>query len=87
MVWDRAMTITLGKPDVDGLGNVVHVLREWQDDEMPLQLHPGGPGLALGGRRRGDGRSSQDLEPRRADPRHRDVGRSRTVATGDRATS
>ncbi|MFE6237039.1 GNAT family N-acetyltransferase [Cellulosimicrobium sp. NPDC057862] len=31
-------------PDVDGLGEVVDVLRAWQDDAAPLQLHPGDVG-------------------------------------------
>ncbi|GAA3424248.1 hypothetical protein GCM10018953_14310 [Streptosporangium nondiastaticum] len=36
-----AMTIVLGEPEVDGLGEVVDVLREWQHDGAPIQLHPG----------------------------------------------
>lgn len=35
------MTIELGTPDVDGLSEVVDVLREWQEDDAPFQLHPG----------------------------------------------
>jgi ribosomal protein S18 acetylase RimI-like enzyme len=35
------MAIVLGEPGVDGLDEVVAVLREWQYDEAPLQLHPG----------------------------------------------
>jgi ribosomal protein S18 acetylase RimI-like enzyme len=35
------MAIVLGKPGVDGLGEVVGVLREWQYDGAPMQLHPG----------------------------------------------
>lgn len=35
------MTIVLGEPEVDELADVVGVLREWQDDAAPLQLHPG----------------------------------------------
>jgi ribosomal protein S18 acetylase RimI-like enzyme len=35
------MTIVLGKPGVDGLGEAVGVLREWQYDGAPMQLHPG----------------------------------------------
>lgn len=35
------MTIVLGTPDVDGLSEAVRVLREWQHDEAPTQLHPG----------------------------------------------
>ena len=33
--------IELSTPDVGGLGDVVRVLREWQDDAAPMQLHPG----------------------------------------------
>jgi ribosomal protein S18 acetylase RimI-like enzyme len=44
MVCDRVMTIVLGKPDVDGLSDVVEVLREWQYEGAPLQLHPGDVG-------------------------------------------
>ena len=44
MVWDRCMAIVLGKPGVDGLGEAVGVLREWQYDGAPMQLHPGGLG-------------------------------------------
>ncbi|MFC9861131.1 MULTISPECIES: GNAT family N-acetyltransferase [unclassified Streptomyces] len=35
------MAIVLGKPGLDGLNEVVGVLREWQDDGAPMQLHPG----------------------------------------------
>ncbi|MGW8397630.1 GNAT family N-acetyltransferase [Streptomyces lydicus] len=35
------MAIALGKPDVDGLHEAVGVLREWQYDGAPMQLHPG----------------------------------------------
>ena len=35
------MAISSGRADVDGLGEVVGVLREWQHDDAPLQLHPG----------------------------------------------
>ncbi|GGW76532.1 GNAT family N-acetyltransferase [Streptomyces caelestis] len=35
------MTIVLGEPGVDGLGEAVGVLREWQYDGAPMQLHPG----------------------------------------------
>ncbi len=35
------MTIVLGEPGVDELGEVVGVLREWQHDGAPMQLHPG----------------------------------------------
>ncbi|MER6978782.1 GNAT family N-acetyltransferase [Streptomyces carpinensis] len=35
------MAIVSGKPGVDGLGEAVGVLREWQYDGAPMQLHPG----------------------------------------------
>ncbi|RMI44970.1 N-acetyltransferase [Actinomadura harenae] len=35
------MAIVLGKPGVDGLSKAVDVLREWQHDGAPWQLHPG----------------------------------------------
>lgn len=35
------MAMVLGRPGVDGLGRAVHVLREWQYDGAPMQLHPG----------------------------------------------
>jgi ribosomal protein S18 acetylase RimI-like enzyme len=35
------MAIVLVKPDVDGLSESVNVLREWQYDGAPFQLHPG----------------------------------------------
>jgi ribosomal protein S18 acetylase RimI-like enzyme len=35
------MAMVLGTPDVDGLREAVDVLREWQHDEAPMQLHPG----------------------------------------------
>ncbi|MCP3804651.1 GNAT family N-acetyltransferase [Allokutzneria sp. A3M-2-11 16] len=35
------MTIVLGTPGVDELGDAVAALREWQDDGAPMQLHPG----------------------------------------------
>ncbi|MDT0441157.1 GNAT family N-acetyltransferase [Streptomyces johnsoniae] len=35
------MTIALGRPGVDGLGESVGALREWQYDGAPMQLHPG----------------------------------------------
>ncbi|MFC9684225.1 GNAT family N-acetyltransferase [Streptomyces sp. NPDC056948] len=35
------MAIVLGEPGVDGLSEAVRVLREWQDDGAPMQLHPG----------------------------------------------
>ncbi|MFF2270201.1 GNAT family N-acetyltransferase [Cellulosimicrobium cellulans] len=36
--------IETSTPDVDRLGAVVDVLRAWQDDAAPLQLHPGDVG-------------------------------------------
>lgn len=41
MVWDRAMATVLGTPGVDGLSEALGVLRGWQDDGAPMQLHPG----------------------------------------------
>lgn len=41
MVCDRGMTIVLGRPGTEGLGEAVGVLREWQDDGASWQLHPG----------------------------------------------
>jgi ribosomal protein S18 acetylase RimI-like enzyme len=38
------MTIALRRPGVDGLREVVSVLREWQYDGAPMQLHPGDVG-------------------------------------------
>ncbi|MGA6162005.1 GNAT family N-acetyltransferase [Amycolatopsis magusensis] len=38
------MAIELGEPGVDGLDGVVGVLREWQYDGAPMQLHPGDVG-------------------------------------------
>ncbi|MFJ3742810.1 GNAT family N-acetyltransferase [Streptomyces albidoflavus] len=35
------MTIALGTPTVDGVREAMAALREWQDDEAPMQLHPG----------------------------------------------
>ncbi|MER7111358.1 GNAT family N-acetyltransferase [Streptomyces sp. NPDC000229] len=35
------MAIVLGEPGTDGLGKAVGVLREWQYDGAPMQLHPG----------------------------------------------
>ncbi|MEE4417862.1 GNAT family N-acetyltransferase [Streptomyces bugieae] len=35
------MAIVLRKPGVDGLSEAVDVLREWQYDGAPMQLHPG----------------------------------------------
>lgn len=41
VVCDRDVTTVLGKPEVDGLGEAVGVLREWQYEGAPMQLHPG----------------------------------------------
>jgi ribosomal protein S18 acetylase RimI-like enzyme len=38
------MGILLGRPDVDGLIQVVSVLRDWQYEGAPMQLHPGDVG-------------------------------------------
>jgi ribosomal protein S18 acetylase RimI-like enzyme len=38
------MAMMLGEPGVDGLSEVVGVLREWQYDGAPMQLHPGDVG-------------------------------------------
>ncbi|WP_431914750.1 GNAT family N-acetyltransferase [Nonomuraea jabiensis] len=38
------MAIVLGEPGVGGLSEVVGVLREWQYDGAPMQLHPGDVG-------------------------------------------
>jgi ribosomal protein S18 acetylase RimI-like enzyme len=35
------MAIVLARPGVDGLSEAVGVLREWQYDGAPMQLHPG----------------------------------------------
>jgi GNAT superfamily N-acetyltransferase len=35
------MAIEMAGPGTDGLGEVVRVLREWQYDEVAVQLHPG----------------------------------------------
>lgn len=35
------MAIELDEPGVDGLGEAVSVLRQWQYDGAPMQLHPG----------------------------------------------
>jgi ribosomal protein S18 acetylase RimI-like enzyme len=40
-VFDQKVPIVLRKPGVDGLGEAVRVLREWQYDGAPMQLHPG----------------------------------------------
>lgn len=44
MVCDRGMAIEMGRPGVDGLADVVRVLREWQYDRGLMQLHPGDVG-------------------------------------------
>lgn len=41
VVFNRDMTIALGRPGVDGLSEAAGALREWQSDEAPMQLHPG----------------------------------------------
>ncbi|TDD19362.1 GNAT family N-acetyltransferase [Nonomuraea diastatica] len=38
------MAIDMGWPGVDGLGDVVRVLGEWQHDGGPVQVHPGDVG-------------------------------------------
>jgi GNAT superfamily N-acetyltransferase len=38
------MAIVLNEPGVDGLSEAVRVLREWQHDGAPMQLHPGDVG-------------------------------------------
>jgi ribosomal protein S18 acetylase RimI-like enzyme len=35
------MAMVVSRPGVDGLSEAVDVLREWQYDEAPMQLHPG----------------------------------------------
>ncbi|MFI7694618.1 GNAT family N-acetyltransferase [Nonomuraea sp. NPDC049655] len=35
------MTIETGRPGIDGLGDVVRLLGEWQREGEPVQLHPG----------------------------------------------
>nr|CTQ99310.1 COG0456: Acetyltransferases [Kibdelosporangium sp. MJ126-NF4] len=40
----KRMAIVLGKPGVDGLGEAVDALREWQYEGAPMQLHPGDVG-------------------------------------------
>ena len=35
------MAVALSTPQVDELGSVVRALREWQQDALPIQLHPG----------------------------------------------
>ena len=41
VVCDRGMAIVLGTLGIDGLGEVVRALREWQYDGAAVQLHPG----------------------------------------------
>ena len=36
-----SVVIEMATPDADGLGEAVGVLREWQSDAAPFQLHPG----------------------------------------------
>ena len=38
---DQDVSIVLSEPGVDGLSEAVRVLREWQYDGAPMQLHPG----------------------------------------------
>jgi ribosomal protein S18 acetylase RimI-like enzyme len=40
-VLDQSVPIELSKPGPGGLGAVMRVLREWQYDGAPVQLHPG----------------------------------------------
>ena len=40
-VSDRVVTIEMSTPTVDQLEGVVEVLRDWQRDDAPMQLHPG----------------------------------------------
>jgi ribosomal protein S18 acetylase RimI-like enzyme len=40
-VFDHGVSIVLSTPGVDELSEAVRVLREWQYDEAPVQLHPG----------------------------------------------
>lgn len=39
-----AMAVVVGRPGVDGLGEAVDVLRDWQYEGAPMQLHPGDVG-------------------------------------------
>ena len=41
MVFAETVTAVLSEPSVKGLSEVVRVLREWQYDGAPMQLHPG----------------------------------------------
>ncbi|TDC01664.1 GNAT family N-acetyltransferase [Nonomuraea longispora] len=38
------MAVEMGSPSADGLGDVVRALEKWQDDTVPVQLHPGDVG-------------------------------------------
>lgn len=40
-MFDQGVPIVLSKPGVDGLSEAVRVLRGWQYDGAPVQLHPG----------------------------------------------
>jgi ribosomal protein S18 acetylase RimI-like enzyme len=40
-VFNSGVSIVLNKPGVDGLIEAARVLREWQYDGAPMQLHPG----------------------------------------------
>ncbi|GAA2804129.1 hypothetical protein GCM10020219_089680 [Nonomuraea dietziae] len=44
MVCDQGVAIKMGRPEADGLGDVVRALSEWQYDGAPVQLHPGDVG-------------------------------------------
>jgi len=39
--FDRWVAVRISRPDVAGLHEVVDMLREWQHDRAPVQLHPG----------------------------------------------
>jgi ribosomal protein S18 acetylase RimI-like enzyme len=41
VVFNQSVSIVLSTPGVDGLSEAVRVLREWQYDAAPVQLHPG----------------------------------------------
>jgi GNAT superfamily N-acetyltransferase len=41
VVFDPSMPVVLSSPGADGLTEAVRVLREWQFDGAPMQLHPG----------------------------------------------
>jgi ribosomal protein S18 acetylase RimI-like enzyme len=47
VVCDGHVAIVLGRPGVDALSEAVDVLREWQYDAAPIQLHPGDLGWFL----------------------------------------